>query len=79
MTERSEKQEWTIHFYYLLGQAIGTENAAGHLRVRAGEFFTRGEDDKAKLWRSIADDLDRRGEKLRDEWEEHKAKEPSDD
>lgn len=52
-----ERQEAEEHAAYLLGQCVGIEDTAGRLRVKSGEAFQIGNDDRARWLRDLAGDL----------------------
>lgn len=56
---------------YLLGIAVGFEQAAGDLLKRAGEAFSDGDDDKAKLYRDLSKELAKTAESRRSDQKKH--------
>jgi len=42
---------------YLLGIAVGYEQNSGWLRKLSGDMFAHGKDERAKMFRDLADDI----------------------
>ena len=62
-----EKLEQRLLTSSLAHEAAGMEEVSERIRARAGELFTRGQDDTAHIWREIADQIDKRAEDRRAE------------
>ena len=59
------RHEAERHAAYLLGQCVGIEDAAGRLRVKSGELFAQGNDERACMFRGLANDLSSHAKKVR--------------
>lgn len=61
---------------YLLGIAVGFEQAAAGLLEAAGKLFSAGKDDEAELYRDIAKKLAETAEARREDQKKHDVEYP---
>jgi hypothetical protein len=54
---------------YSLGVSVGVSDAAKALLTAAGEAYSRGEDEKAQMFRSFGKELETRAATLRKEYD----------
>lgn len=57
---------------FMLGTTSGIDIAAKKIRSRSGEFFAKGQDKEAKIWRGIADYLDELHKATRSDYDSYR-------
>lgn len=55
--------------WYALGMVVGHEAVSKQLRTISGELFAEGKDDMAKLYRSVANQIDADAKTMRKDYE----------